>query len=105
MQGFFLDFLGWVAEDESTKKSGRVKAAVRKSEGKPTMSYKGNKWGRKSLSTQKKNIILELSKVTPKLTLRAIASQSGASVGVVHKLLTFSKSNNSTKLDVQELSN
>lgn len=104
MQNMVLDLLGWMAEDESTKKSMRVKAAVRKSDGKPTLSYKGNKWGRKQLSTQKKNRILELSQVTPKLTLRQIAEQSGASLGVVHKVLTFSTQEKVSELNVQELS-
>jgi DNA invertase Pin-like site-specific DNA recombinase len=87
MQDLFLNLLGWMAEDESTKKSMRVRASVRRSDTKPTMSYKGNKWGRKKLSTQKKNKIEELSKVLPKLSIREIAIESGASVGTVWKVL------------------
>jgi DNA invertase Pin-like site-specific DNA recombinase len=67
----FLQFLGWIAEDESRKKSDRVKIAVRKKEG-VTLSYKGNKWGRKSLSTFKQNKIKELS---GKLSIRQIAKE------------------------------
>jgi DNA invertase Pin-like site-specific DNA recombinase len=88
MQELFLNLLGWMAEDESTKKSQRVKLAVRKTEGKPTKSYKGNKWGRKNISTQKINKIIELSNVIPKLTLRQISERSGASLGIVHKTLS-----------------
>jgi len=48
----FLHFLGWIAEEESRKKSERVKSAVRKDTG-ITKSYKGNKWGRKSISSKR----------------------------------------------------
>jgi len=79
---FLLQVMGWMAEDESTKKSERVKAAVRK-KGKSTLSYKGNKWGRKSLSTQKLNKIRELQN----LSLRKIADELNISKSVVHKYL------------------
>jgi DNA invertase Pin-like site-specific DNA recombinase len=100
-----LDLLGWLAEDESNKKSGRVKNAVRRTLGSPTKSYKGNKWGRKSLSTQKVNKVIELIKIEPKLTIRLIAEQSGMSIGSVHKLLSKIESKKDIKLNVQELTN
>jgi DNA invertase Pin-like site-specific DNA recombinase len=105
MQELFLNLLGWMAEDESTKKSSRVKAAVRKKEGEITMSYKGNKWGRKSLSTQKKNKIRELLEIEPKLSLRDISLQSGASLGSVHKTIQEIKSEKTEELNVQNLPN
>ena len=105
MQELFLNLLGWLAEDESTKKSGRVKAAVRRAPGKPTRSYKGNKWGRKSISTQKKNKILDLATMTPKLTIREISEQSGASVGAVHKTIKESRSQKANENNVQKGSN
>jgi DNA invertase Pin-like site-specific DNA recombinase len=105
MQNIVLDLLGWMAEDESLKKSGRVKNAVRRVEGKPTMSYKGNKWGRKTLSTQKINKIIELSKVVPKLCLRAIAEQSGASIGSVHKIMSEITREKVSELNIQNMSN
>jgi DNA invertase Pin-like site-specific DNA recombinase len=45
---FMIQMVGEQAEEESRKKSERVKLAVRK-EGGITKSYKGNKWGRKEL--------------------------------------------------------
>src|SRR3972149_651651 len=50
MHSLMLQVMGWIAEEESTKKSQRVKISVRRKEGEPTKSYKGNKWGRKSIS-------------------------------------------------------
>jgi len=38
---------------ESKTKSERVKLAVRKEEGKTTRSYKGNKWGRKAINSDR----------------------------------------------------
>ena len=59
----FMDLLinvtGWMAEDESQKKSERVRMAVKKQKN-GTYSYKGNKWGRKSLSKQTEKRVLEL---------------------------------------------
>ena len=42
------------------QKSERVKNAVVRKKGKVTKSYKGNKWGRKSLSPQTISKVLEL---------------------------------------------
>jgi len=105
MQELFLNLLGWLAEDESIKKSARVKAAVRRSPGKPTKSHKGNKWGRKTISTQKKNKILELATIVPKLTIRAISEQSGVSVGAVHKTIKESKTKKDKENNVQKGNN
>jgi len=46
MLNIFLQFLGWIAEDESRKHSDRVKKAVVRKEGEETKSYKGNRWGK-----------------------------------------------------------
>ena len=46
-----LQVMGWLAEDESIKKSKRIKIAVRKKNG-ITKSYRGNKWGRKTIITK-----------------------------------------------------
>jgi len=69
----FLQFLGWISEEESVKKSERVKASVRKKEGKPTKSYKGNIWGRKALSKKTIQEVLDLCKKG--LSIRQIADQ------------------------------
>ena len=72
MYNFMLDIMGWLAEDESLKKSKRVKMAIRKTEN-GTESYKGNKWGRKSLSKQVVAKVLDLH--TQGIKIRQIASQ------------------------------
>jgi DNA invertase Pin-like site-specific DNA recombinase len=80
---------------ESKTKSERVKLAVRKATGKPTTSYKGHKWGRKSIITNRlKKEIQELQKQG--LTLRQITKQvyyydksnnkRNPSLALVHKL-------------------
>jgi len=85
-----LNLMGWLAEDESKKKSERVKLAVRKSEGKVTKSYKGNKWGRKSMHTNKIKIVLELR--DKGLSFREISKQCGVSIGKISQLLSVHKS-------------
>lgn len=57
MQELILNLLGWMAEDESNKKSMRTKSAIKKING-ITQSYKGTKWGRRALKLEPK--ILEL---------------------------------------------
>jgi len=52
---FMIQNAGESAEDESKKKSERVKMAIRK-EGGVTRSYKGKKWGRKALKIDDKII-------------------------------------------------
>ena len=83
---FFIQIMGWMAEEESIKKSERVKSAITHKKG-VTFSKFGNKWGRKNLSTQKKNKIIKFKKEYPKSSLRFIANELKVSVGVVHKVL------------------
>lgn len=59
MESVFLDLLGWLAEDESKKKSDRIRISVRKDTG-VTLSYKGNKWGRKAISEEVKQKVIDL---------------------------------------------
>ncbi len=59
MWNFMIQQAGEEAEEESKKKSDRVKLAVRR-EGKITKSYKGNKWGRKPLSKKVKENVIKL---------------------------------------------
>jgi hypothetical protein len=61
MFDLMLSIMGWLGEDESVKKSNRVKMAVRRTDV-GTISYKGNKWGRKALSKQVVSKIQELHK-------------------------------------------
>lgn len=67
------NIFGWIGEEESAKKSNRVKMAVVKKEGKRTKSYKGNYWGRKPLPKQTIDRVLNLKKEG--LSIRAIAEQ------------------------------
>lgn len=80
-----INIFGWIAEDESNRKSERVKAAIRKLQ-KGTFSYKGNRWGRKPISTFKRNRIAELR--GSGMSMKKIAKEVNASVGAVHKILT-----------------
>ena len=67
-----INLLGWIGEEESEKKSSRVKMAVKKTT-KGTFSYQGNKWGRKSLPTQTINRVLELHRAGK--SIRQIAAE------------------------------
>jgi len=98
MFDFTLQIMAWMAEEESRKKSDRVKAAVRK-KGNITVSYKGNKWGRKAISKRIRENVLELSKEGK--SIRDIASEvwyndksnnkKQLSKSVVHKIIQESK--------------
>jgi DNA invertase Pin-like site-specific DNA recombinase len=100
----FLNFLGWIAEEESSKKSERIKLAVRKWKGKATLSYKGKKWGRKPLKRVIEKV-LELRKQGKKI--REICSEvyywdkgnhkKYISVGLVHKIVSSHKEGNTTQ--------
>lgn len=94
----FLQFLGWIAEEESRKKSERVKSAIRTDKG-ITKSYKGNKWGRKSLSKNTIKQVLELHKQG--ISMRQISKQvfywdknnnkKQIALSSVHKIITQDK--------------
>ena len=73
MSDLMLQIVSWMAEEESKKKGERVKLAVRKKEGKPTKSYKGNIWGRKALSKKTIQNVIDLHKKG--LSIRQIADQ------------------------------
>lgn len=68
-----INLFGWIGEEESCKKSNRIKNAVVKKENCSTVSYKGNKWGRQSFPKQTINRVLDLAKTG--LSIREIASQ------------------------------
>lgn len=97
MKDRMIKIFGWIAEEESNKKSDRVKAAVRKKDGR-TFSHNGKRWGRKSLPKQTINRVLELRFSTdPPMSVRKIAeivkttdknnNQKNISKSVVHKIL------------------
>lgn len=95
VKDLMLQVVGWIAEEESIKKSERVKLAVRKEEG-ITKSYKGNKWGRKVLPKKAREDILELHKQGQ--SIRQITKQVSyydhnnnkrqVSIASVHKTIT-----------------
>ena len=78
-----INIMGWLAEEESNKKSDRIKASVRHT-GNITKSYKGNKWGRKSLSKNVRDKIIELRK-------------QGLSIRDIAKEVTYTDKNNNPK--------
>ena len=68
-----INLFGWIGEEESSKKSARIRMAiVKKGDGK-TVSYKGNRWGRKPYPKQTVTRILELAKTGA--SIREIAKQ------------------------------
>lgn len=113
---FMIQQAGEQAEEESKKKSERVKLATRK-KGTKTYSYKGNKWGRKTISKQATTKILDLRKQG--LSMREIANKvtyagkhnksKNVSLALVHKVikenLENQQVNNLDKQNVQHLTN
>lgn len=95
VQDMLINIFGWIAEEESSKRSERIKLAIKKSD-KGTFSYKGNKWGKKSLPQQTVNQILELHKQGK--SIRQIANEvtffdknrneKKVSKSAVHKLVS-----------------
>jgi|TARA_R100000093_G_scaffold71653_1_gene48211 DNA invertase Pin-like site-specific DNA recombinase len=89
-----LQLMGWMAEDESNKKSERVKQAVRRKK-KGTYSYKGNKWGRRAIPKQTKDRIIELyNKGTSMRKIKENAywydknkNKKSIGLGTVHKII------------------
>jgi DNA invertase Pin-like site-specific DNA recombinase len=67
-----INLLGWIGEEESEKKSSRVKMAVKKT-AKGTYSHNGNKWGRKAFPKQTINRVIELHQQGK--SIRQIASE------------------------------
>jgi DNA invertase Pin-like site-specific DNA recombinase len=92
MFNFMLSIMGWLAEDDSKRKSMRVKNAVRKETG-VTLSRKGNKWGRRTIVSDKnKRRAQELRKQG--LSLSKIGEQMKLSKSSVFKLLADSNKEN-----------
>lgn len=73
MFDLLINLLGWLAEDESSQKSNRIKMAVVKKENGKTVSYKGNRWGRKPYPKQTVDRVLELAMTGA--SIREIAKQ------------------------------
>ena len=101
VHNFMIQIMGWIAEEESNKKSERVKNAVKKKKNYKgemiTTSTYGKKWGRKNLSPQIIKKVLELHEAG--ISLRKIKNQvwvydqygnkkKNISIGAVHKIVT-----------------
>lgn len=85
----FLGLLGWLAEDESKKKSERVKLKVDKKTG-ITKSIYGKKWGRKTdITLTDKEEIKELSKTLTyrQIQIRFQEKKKRLSLGTINKIL------------------
>jgi len=83
MRDLLIQIFGWMAEEESDKKSDRVKKSVRKENG-ITVSYKGNKWGRKEV---KVNVYKLRALRHQGLSIREIAREVGVSKSKVASVL------------------
>ncbi len=93
MYDIMLLIIAWIAEEESTTKSSRVKLAVRK-DNNVTYSYRGNKWGRKAFPKQTLDRVINLHNEGN--SLRTISS----------KVSVYDKNNNSrniSKSSVQKI--
>ncbi len=111
IQEFLLGLMGSMGEMESQRKSERVRLAVRRKDG-VTKSYKGNKWGRKSLPKKTVRRVLQLKQDNPKISLNEIARQviyydknnnaKNISRAAVYKLLSENKENLGVKELVKE---
>jgi DNA invertase Pin-like site-specific DNA recombinase len=97
-----LQIMGWIAEEESSKKSDRVKNAVSKKKNHKgeviTTSVYGKKWGRKRITSQTINKILELR--AKGYSIKNISKEvwlydkhgnksKNISVGAVHKIVSL----------------
>lgn len=107
MHGLMIQIMGWLAEEESSKKSDRVKLAVRKKEG-ITLSYKGNKWGRKNLPEEAINQInalhlqgKSLRDISKLVSYKINKKVKYVSLGAVHKIISDSTQGKMEKEAVQ----
>ncbi len=80
-----INIFGWIAEEESSKKSARIKNAVRRTST-GTRSANGKKWGRKSIPKQTKQRIIELA--NQGMSIRQIADS----------LIAYDSNKNETKI-------
>lgn len=62
MFDLMLQIMGWLAEEESIKKSQRVKASIKKNRQGQTISKYGKVWGRKLVPIRVQKQIIELRK-------------------------------------------
>lgn len=82
MYDLMLQLVSWMAEDESQKKSERIRAAIRKTNRGKTVSYRGKIWGRKEIPLKIKKEILKLHE------------QGATYKEITQKIFYWDKSNN-----------
>ena len=91
--------LGWISEEESTKRSERVRLSMKKNKHGQTISKYGKVWGRKKMGEKAKRKIIEMHNQGK--TYREICNgvtywdknrhKRNVSMGVVHKILAENK--------------
>ena len=79
-----IQVFGWLAEEESNKKSERIKNAIRKDSRGRTFSYKGNRRGRRKIDIDPYQVVRLRKKP---MSIRKIAEELGVNKGVVERCL------------------
>jgi len=92
MHSLMLSIMGWLAEEESQKRSDRIKIAYQN---------RNKKWGRKSFKEKTILEIIDLKKDNPKLSVRELSerifvwdknnNKKNVSKSFVHKILNENK--------------
>jgi DNA invertase Pin-like site-specific DNA recombinase len=110
MYDLMLNIIGWIAEEESSTKSKRVKMAIKK-DITGTYSHKGNKWGRKAFPKQTLDRVIKLHKEGE--SLRSIASKVNVydknrnarniSKSSVQKIISDFKAENDSKYECSKI--
>ncbi len=89
MHELMLNLMGWLSEDESKKKSERIKLSIRKDKQGNTKSYKGNRWGRKPIHQNKIKYIIDL--YNEGLSYSKISKKANISKGKISQIITVHK--------------
>ena len=84
IKDMFISILGWIGEEESRKRSERIRKSI-DTTSKKTKSLKGKVWGRKRKTNYNK--IYELKNSDPTLSMNAIARELNISVSSVKNAL------------------
>lgn len=110
MKGLLVQIMGWLAEEESNKRSERVKASLRRDNKGRTVSTSGKPWGRQQILYKVKKAIVEArkqGKSYKEITHEVYYwdknnNKKFVSAGLVHKALSdFDKENGLKKYTQQ----
>jgi len=99
IQDFLLGLIGSIAEMESEKTSERIKAAFERHKKKK----KGKKWGRPSVHTNKKRVIIEHWKKG--MSYREISEKTKLSTGKISQIITVHKKEMESTINNPKLKN